>query len=72
VKPRSGASRPDYDVVVRDPSLPITPLMADVIRESEKGPEIAYYLATNRSELAQIASRPRIFKPPHWAASRRH
>jgi hypothetical protein len=57
------ASRPDYDVVVRDPSLPITPLMADVIRESEKGPEIAYYLATNRSELAQIASRP-----PHLQA----
>jgi hypothetical protein len=58
------ASKPDYDTIVRDPSLPITPLMAEVIRESEKGPELAYYLASNRSELAQIASRP-----PHLQAA---
>jgi hypothetical protein len=58
------ATKPDYDTIVRDPSLPITPLMAEVIRESEKGPELAYYLASNRSELAQIASRP-----PHLQAA---
>lgn len=48
-------SRPDYDAVVNDPTLPITPLMADVIRESETGPEVAYYLGTNRNEAERIA-----------------
>lgn len=48
-------ARPDYDSVVRDPTLPITPAMAEVIKESEKGPEVAYYLGTNRSEAQRIA-----------------
>jgi hypothetical protein len=51
-------SHPDFDSVVRDPTLPITPLMADVIRESEDGPEVAYYLGTNRNEAQRIASLP--------------
>jgi hypothetical protein len=49
-------SHPDYDAVVHDPSLPITPLMAEVIREREAGPEVAYYLGTNRSEAQRIAA----------------
>lgn len=48
-------AKPDYDSVVRDPSLPITPLMAEVIRESDKGPDVAYWLGTNRSEAQRIA-----------------
>lgn len=55
---------PDYDVVARDPSLPITPLMAEVIRESDVGPHVAYHLGTNRQEAQRIAS-----LPPHRQAA---
>lgn len=54
----------DYDQVVGDPSLPITDLMAEVIRESELGPEVAYHLGTNRSEAQRIAG-----LPPHRQAA---
>jgi hypothetical protein len=50
------SAHPDFDSVVRDPSLPITPLMAEVIRESDLGPQVAYHLGTNRQEAARIAS----------------
>lgn len=56
-------SHPDFDSVVRDPSLPITPTMAEVIRESDLGPEVAYHLGTNRQEASRIAS-----LPPHMQA----
>jgi len=46
----------DYDQVVRNNnSLPITDAMADVIRESDIGPDIAYYLGTNVKEAARIS-----------------
>jgi hypothetical protein len=54
----------DYDAVVCDPSLPISPLMAEVIKESELGPEVAYHLGTNRSEAQRIAA-----LPPHRQAA---
>lgn len=55
---------PDFeDKVLRDPTLPITNAMRDVIVDSESGPEIAYYLASNREVAEQIAS-----LPPHLAA----
>lgn len=54
----------DYDEVVNDPTLKITPLMAEVIRESDLGPEVAYHLGTNRSEAERIAS-----LPPHRQAA---
>ena len=54
----------DYDTVVNDPTLKITPLMADVIRESDVGPQVAYHLGTNRSEAERIAS-----LPPHRQAA---
>lgn len=57
-------AKPDYDSVVTDPSLTITPLMAEVIRESEVGPEVAYHLGTNRSEAKRIAA-----LPPHRQAA---
>jgi hypothetical protein len=47
---------PDYDAVTHDPSLPITPKMAEIIRKSDNGPEVAYYLGTNRSEAQRIAA----------------
>lgn len=51
-------AKPDYDSVVHNPDLRITPVMADVIRESDLGPEVAYHLGTNPSEAARIASLP--------------
>jgi len=49
-------SKPDYDSVVGNPALRITPIMADVIRESDAGPEVAYHLGTNPQEAARIAA----------------
>jgi hypothetical protein len=46
---------PDYFQKVSDNSLPITVGMRDEIHASEKGPEIAYFLANNRAEAARIA-----------------
>jgi hypothetical protein len=55
---------PDFeDKVLRDPTLPINSTMRDVIVDSPTGPEMAYYLASNREVAEQIAS-----LPPHLAA----
>lgn len=51
-------SKPDYDRVVNNPALKISPVMAEVIGESELGPEVAYHLGSNPSEAARIASLP--------------
>lgn len=51
-------SKPDYESVVNNPSLSITPIMAEVIRVSEAGPEVAYHLGTNPGEAARIAALP--------------
>jgi hypothetical protein len=51
-------SKPDFDSVVNNPSLRVTPTMADVIRESDVGPQVAYHLGTNPAESARIASLP--------------
>jgi hypothetical protein len=50
---------PDFeDRVLRDPTLPITAAMRDVILDSPAGPELAYHLATNREQAEQIARLP--------------
>ncbi len=49
---------PDFDTVAHNPNLAVTPIMADAIRESSRGAEIAYYLGKNPSEAAKIASLP--------------
>ena len=49
---------PDYRIATSDPTLPISPDMAEVIQGAEKGPEIAYYFAKNREEAALIARLP--------------
>jgi hypothetical protein len=55
---------PDFeDKVLRDPSLPISAAMRDVIVDSDNGPEIAYHLANNRAIAERIAA-----LPPHMAA----
>ena len=48
---------------MRDPTLPITPAMREVILDSDAGPEIAYWLANNREQAERIAR-----LPPHLAA----
>lgn len=45
----------DFDDVVTDPGLPITDAMAFEIRNSELGPDIAYYLGTHKKEADRIA-----------------
>lgn len=49
---------PDFDAVAHNPSLPVTPVMADAIRESPRGGEIAYFLGKNPAEAARIAGLP--------------
>ena len=45
----------DYDQVARNPNVPITPVMAEAIYESDVGPEVAYYLGSNVKEAARIS-----------------
>lgn len=45
----------DYDDVVQNPQLRITPVMADVIRASDIGPDVAYFLGTNPAEADRIS-----------------
>lgn len=53
-------ANPDYDTLTRDPSLPITQDVADLIVESDKGPDVLYYLAQNREIAARLAQLPAV------------
>jgi hypothetical protein len=46
---------PDYHAVTSNPSLQITPAMAEVIYDSDLGPALAYHLGKNPAEAAKIA-----------------
>ncbi len=46
---------PDFDAVVKNPSLPISDSMAEYIRLSDQGPDVAYHLGKNPGEAARIA-----------------
>lgn len=49
-------SKPDYaEKVLNNDDLKITQTMADAIRESEVGPQVAYYLGENPEKAAAIA-----------------
>jgi len=48
----------DYSQVVRNANLPISTVMADAIRSSDIGPDVAYYLGTNPKEAARIHGLP--------------
>jgi len=48
----------DYADAVYDPTLPITAAMAEVIQESDVGPQLAYHLAKNRAVAEQLAKLP--------------
>lgn len=46
---------PDIEAkVFQDASLPISPEMATVLMDTDRGPEVAYYLATHREEARRI------------------
>ena len=45
----------DFDQVAYNPNLPITDVMAETIRASEIGPELAYHLGNNPKEAERIA-----------------
>lgn len=44
------------DVVIENPTLRITPVMAEAIVESDIGHDVAYYLGTHPDEAARIAA----------------
>jgi hypothetical protein len=56
-------SRPDFTEHATDPTLPVNPTMAEVIRDSEIGPELLYWIGQNREQAASIYD-----LPPHLAA----
>ncbi len=45
----------DYDAVTRNPTLPMTTEMVDLIAESELGPDVAYHLGKNPTEARRLA-----------------
>lgn len=46
----------DFEQVAYNPKVPITDVMADAIKSSDIGPDMAYYLGTNIAEAKRIAS----------------
>jgi len=50
----------DYEDVVGNPKLPINAVMADAIRTSDQGPDLAYYLGKHPDEALKIAKLPPI------------
>lgn len=52
----------DYEDVVYNPRLPITPIMAQTIQTSDAGPDVAYYLGSNPKEAERIARLPAILQ----------
>lgn len=50
--------KPDYFEKTRDPRVPFSQTMAEVVAESEDGPALAYYLASNLAQADAIAQLP--------------
>ncbi len=46
---------PDFEDVVKDPSVPITLLIRDILSETEHPEDVAYYLGKNRAEAIKIS-----------------
>lgn len=45
----------DFDEVAFSPAVPVTPAMAEVIAESDMGPDVAYWLGKHPQEARRIA-----------------
>ena len=52
----------DFDAVVKNPDLAISPLMADVIRRTETGPDVIYHLGQHPDEARRIYDLPPILQ----------
>lgn len=50
------SENPDYETVARNPNVPITEQMAEMILETDNPPALAYYLGKNIEEAAAIAN----------------
>lgn len=50
----------DFDAVVFNPANPISDAMVEVIKSSDKGPDLAYHLGSHPDEARRIASLPPI------------
>lgn len=50
------AKHADFDAVVSNPALAINDAMAEFIKDSDAGPDIAYFLGKNPAKAADIAS----------------
>lgn len=48
----------DYDAVALTDTFPVTPEMAELIKTSDVGPDVLYWLGQNRQVSAQIAALP--------------
>ena len=48
----------DFESVALNPKLPITVVMAETIRASDAGPDVAYYLGSNPKEADRISKLP--------------
>ncbi len=46
---------PDFEEIALDRTVPITPLIAEILAESENSHDIAYYLGKNRAEAIAIS-----------------
>ena len=46
----------DFDQVALAPDVPITPQIADMLKHSEKGPDLAYFLGMNKATAAELAA----------------
>jgi len=45
----------DFDAVAFNPDIPVSNAMAEIIRSSDVGPDLAYYLGKNREEAVRIS-----------------
>jgi len=48
----------DFEQVAYNPNLPITDVMAEIIRSSDAGPDLIYHLGQNPKEAARISKLP--------------
>ena len=48
----------DFEQVAYNPNVPITTVMAETIRASDIGPDVAYYLGSNPKEADRISKLP--------------
>jgi len=46
----------DFDQVALAPDVPITPQIAEMLKQTDKGPDMAYWLGSNKAAAAELAA----------------